>query len=83
MTVYHVSVPSTLVYYVEAKDEDDARERVAAAIAGTPVDPAACWIMGDRTEQSPPTQWDVEHEDACSGCGNPIDQDWGVCPCGG
>lgn len=81
MTAFHVIVPAKLTYYVEAEDKDDAAARVAAAIAGSPVDPDAVWIIDAATKLSPPDQWDVEHEYECGGCGGPINPDFGRCCC--
>lgn len=74
---YHVLVPSTLTYWVEADSEEEAAQLVWAA-----VDPQRKWIkpdpsvalLADRVESKPPP-YDVEFASACAGCGSEIDTD--------
>ena len=67
--VYRVTVPSELVYRVEADSEEDAVAKVAAALFGPPPTyELSVALLADRTTQKPPP-WDVEEAAACALCG--------------
>ncbi len=82
MPAYHVHVPSTLVYYVEARDEEEARQCLQVALANNLPEGFEVCILADLTEQAPPDQWDVadpsDHgECGCDQCVGDYDHGWG------
>jgi hypothetical protein len=79
---YHVLVPSTMVYEVEADSEEEAAQLVWAAIAPRYYGLAATadvTLIADKTTQTPPP-YDVEDpadhgECGCDQCVNHYDHD--------
>lgn len=63
---YHVLVPSTLTYWVEADSEEEARLKVGLSIAGTPVCNTVAVV---KVEQTPVPSWDVEDPSDHGECG--------------